>query len=354
MLLDAEARDRIVRRISAVMRERDVPGAALAIVGHGRPVWQHGFGVKNAATAAPVDEHTVFEAASVSKTVFAYAVLKLCERGTLDLDTPLTGYSKTRFVDGDPRLDQITARHVLSHTSGFPEWRSGPSLKIAAEPGTRFHYSGEGYHYLQSVLTDLIGERFATPCGRYEGDFKVCATDFEATMRRLVLAPLGLTSSGYLWRETSAPTVAHPHDLAGRPLPIGKPHAADIARYGAAGELRTTVADYSRFLLAVLDRRPDEDFLGARWCDEMLRPQVKLDPNAKIDGADSWALGWAVQQRPTGPVILHSGGQRGYRSLTMASPERRAGFVIFTNSDAGGYVCFDEELAALLAPLLTG
>src|SRR5690606_287568 len=101
-------------------------------------------------------------------------------------------------------------------------------------------------------------------------------------------------------------------------LPIGKPHAADIARYGAAGELRTTVADYSRVLLALLDRRPDEDFLGARWCDEMLRPQVKLDPNAKIDGADSWALGWAVQQRPTGPVIPHSGGQRGYRSLTMA------------------------------------
>jgi hypothetical protein len=86
----------------------------------------------------------------------------------------------------------------------------------------------------------------------------------------------------------------------------------------------------------------------------MLRPQVKLDPAAKIDGADSWALGWAVQERPTGDVILHSGGQSGFRSLTMASVQRRSGFVILTNSDGGGRVCFDARLGELLTPLLAG
>ena len=95
-------------------------------------------------------------------------------------------------------------------------------------------------------------------------------------------------------------------------------------------------------------------FLNAALRNEMVRPQVKLDPAAKIDGADSWALGWAVQERSTGPVILHSGGQSGFRSLTMASLERRSGFVIFTNSDSGGRICFDPSLGELLTPLLAG
>ena len=86
----------------------------------------------------------------------------------------------------------------------------------------------------------------------------------------------------------------------------------------------------------------------------MVRPHVKLDPANKIDGAASWALGWAIQERPTGNVILHSGGQSGFRSLTMASVERKSGFVIFTNSDSGGSICFDNDLGALLTPLLAG
>jgi CubicO group peptidase (beta-lactamase class C family) len=74
---------------------------------------------KDFVSRAPVDHDTVFEAASVSKTVFAYVVLKLCEKGVLDLDTPLTKYTPDRFLEGDPRLDLITARRVLSHTTGF-------------------------------------------------------------------------------------------------------------------------------------------------------------------------------------------------------------------------------------------
>jgi len=97
-----------------------------------------------------------------------------------------------------------------------------------------------------------------------------------------------------------------------------------------------------------------DSLLGTTMRDEMIRPQATLDPAGKIDGADSLALGWAVQQRPTGHVILHSGGQTGFRSLTMMSVERQAGFVIFTNSDNGGSVCYDPELAMLLTPLLAG
>src|ERR1044071_6159610 len=106
--LDERALDQIARRVPEVMREHAVPGVALAIVSDGRLAWQRAFGVKDSATNEPVDAHTVFEAASVSKTVFAYVALKLCERGTLGLDTPLASYSKTRFVPNDACIDRVT------------------------------------------------------------------------------------------------------------------------------------------------------------------------------------------------------------------------------------------------------
>lgn len=341
----------IEQRVLTVMREKRVPGVALAVVHEGRLAWQRAFGVKDASTKRPVDEHTVFEAASVSKTAFAYAVLKLCERGILDLDAPLTRYTTQRFVRDDARIERVTARHALSHTTGFPEWRSTPLLKFEADPGARFRYSGEGYFYLQSVVTELTGRTLPAPCGRYEADLEVCATDFDEFMHRSLLDPLAMTSSGYVWRDAFEGRAAHPHDVNGQPLAKKKPNAADIARYGAVGELRTTASDYAKFLLAVLNLPAGEALLGAELRNEMLRPQVKLREE-KIDGADSWALGWAVQERPTGNVILHSGGQSGFRSLTMASVERRSGFVIFTNSDNGGHVCYDRELGTLLTPLI--
>jgi CubicO group peptidase (beta-lactamase class C family) len=346
---------KIERRMPGLMRETKVPGAAIAVVSNGRIAWQRAFGTKDAASREPVDENTVFESASVSKTVFAYLALKLCERGTLELDTPLTRYTKKRFFDGDPRLDRVTARHALAHTTGFPDWRSGsPPLAFNSDPGARFHYSGEGYYYLQSVVTEVAGRTFSSPCGRYEAGFEVCATDFDEFMRRSLLGPLGMNTSGYVWCEHFERHAARPHDIRGQPLARKKPNAADVARYGAAGELRTTVGEYAKFLLAVLSPPAGDSFLGAELRNEMLRPQVKLDPAEKIDGADSWALGWAVQERPTGHVILHSGGQSGFRSLTMASVERKSGFVIFTNSDNGGHVCYDRQLGESLTPLLAG
>lgn len=346
--------DRIAQLVPGLLRESNVSGAALGILSQGRLAWQGAFGFKDAASREPVEAHTAFEAASISKTVFAYTALKLCERGTLALDKPLSAYARTRFADDESRLNRVTARHALSHTTGFPEWRTSPTLRFETAPGERFRYSGEGYYYLQSVMTEVAGRRFPSPCGQYEGDLEVCATDFDACMHRWLLGPLGMTSSGFLWRESFEHRMARPHGADGRPMPNKKPNAADIARYGAVGELRTTVSDYAKFLVAVLNPPGGDSFLGTAMRDEMVRPQAKLDPDGKIDGADSWALGWAVQQRPTGHVILHSGGQNGFRSLTMASVERKSGFVIFTNSDNGGRVCHDPTLTTLLTPLLAG
>jgi CubicO group peptidase (beta-lactamase class C family) len=346
---------RVEELVPRLMREAVVPGVSMAIVREGKMIWSRGFGVKDSVSLEPVDNDTVFEAASVSKTVFAYAVMKLCEQGIIGLDTPLVKYAPRRFLD-DPRLDLVTARHVLSHTAGFPDWRSREKpLAIQFAPGSRFSYSGEGYFYLQLIVSHLVGRALPQPCGKYECDFEVCATDIDETMKRRVLEPFGMSASGYVWNEFFARHTARPHDVAGKPLAKSKPNAADAARYASAGGLHTTAADYAKFLLAVIHPKPADAFrLGRATWQEMLRPQVKLPKGEEIDGAGAWALGWAIQERPTGNVIVHSGGQTGFRSLTMASVDRKSGFVILTNSDNGGKICYDEKLGTLLTPLLAG
>ena len=299
------------RLIPKIMSERKVPGLSIALVQNGRLAWRKGYGVKDRLSQEPVNDETVFEAASVSKTVFAYAVMKLCEKGTMNLDVPLVKYSPKRFLDNDPRLDLITARHILSHTSGFQNWRTPEEpLKIYFQPGSDFLYSGEGFFYLQSIVTQLTGKVNPNACGTFEAGLKVCATDIGDYLERTVLQPHGMTSSGYLWNKTIGKNEALSHDLEGKFLT--KPHqtATDLARYASAGGLLTSAQDYAKFIIGLFTPKENDPYrLNKNSISEMLRPQVKLREDQKIDGASSWALGWAVQERPGGNVIVHSGGQ---------------------------------------------
>jgi len=337
------------------MMSASVPGAAMAVIKDGSVLWNQGFGVADAESHAPVTDRTLFEAASISKTVFAYAVMKLCEKRVLDLDAPLVNYEPNLFsADPNPQLKLITVRHVLSHTTGFPDWRSKEQpLRPQFAPGTKFNYSGEGYYYLQSIVTKLKGHVDATRCARYEMGFEVCGTDIDDYLKKQVLRPLGMGTSGYLWDDTLARYAARPHDEMGRPLKKKKPSPPDVARYASSGGLHTTTSEFARFLLEIMNPKPADDFrLSAATRREMVRPQVKLDPNVKIDGATSWALGWAVQERPTGNVIVHSGGQQGFKSLTMASLERKSGFILLTNAENGWKIFMDDSFQKAIDALL--
>ena len=331
-----------------------VPGLAIALIRNGRLLWRRGFGVKNSGAKTPVDNDTVFEAASVSKPVFAYAVMQLCEKGVIDLDTPLSQYAPKAFLPGDPRLHLITARHVLSHTSGFQDWRSkADPLRIHFTPGTQFLYSGEGYYYLQSVVTHLTGRVDPGNCAKYEAELEVCATDIDDYLKRNLLRPFGMASSGYVWSDLFEKHAARPHDAQGRPSPKKRPTATDAARYAAAGGLHTTPGDYAKFLLQILDpKKSDAVRLTEKRLTEMLRPQIRLNEDQRIDGASAWALGWAIQERKTGNVLVHSGGQDGFKSLTMASVDRKSGFIALTNGDNGWKVFHDEAFQQSMNELL--
>lgn len=271
----------------------------------------------------------------MSKPVFAYVVMKLCERGVINLDTPLTKYTSDRFLLGDPRLDLITARHVFSHTSGFQNTRSQKEpLRIHFAPGERWMYSGEGFAYLQSVVTRLTGHVNPKECGHYEAGLQVCATDFDTYMTASLLEPFGMHSSGYVWTDTFAKNMARPHDRQGAPLENKKSTAAVVARYGSMGALLTTATDYAKFLIEVIEpKAPDAFRLNTASVKEMLRPQVKV---MEGDGYSiSWALGWRIAQTPNGTFVSHGGDNTGFHSTAEISVERKSGYVILTNGEGG-------------------
>jgi CubicO group peptidase (beta-lactamase class C family) len=125
---------RLENEVPGLMKQGGVPGMSIALIRDGKTIWLHGFGVKDKRTQEPVRTDTVFEAASLSKPVFTYGVLKLVDQGKLDLDIPLSSYLPKPYVP-DERVGKITARLVLSHRTGFPNWRgSDGSLPFISPP----------------------------------------------------------------------------------------------------------------------------------------------------------------------------------------------------------------------------
>jgi CubicO group peptidase (beta-lactamase class C family) len=325
------------KRLPALLAEaKTVPAVSMALVADAKLLWRGAFGVKDVGSKTPIDHDTVFEAGSVSKTVFAYVVMKLCEKKVLELDTPLTKYTTERFLTGDPRLDRITPRHILSHTGGFQNWRTPKDpLTIQFTPGERWSYSGEGYSYLQSVVTHLIGHVNAQECDTFENKLKVCASDIDEVMKAALLRPFGMMSSGYL----QADNMARPHNDKGAMDAKRKSTAIGAARYGAAGGLNTTPTDYTKFLIEILDPKPAD---AARLSSESLKEMVR--PHVKVTDTLSWALGWAIEHKPDGSsLISHTGDNPGFKTLTAASLTKKSGYVIMTNGDRG----FDEFIAKI-------
>ncbi len=325
---DLASLERLVPRL---MKDGDVPGLSLAVVRDGQVVYRRAFGVQDAGTGVPVDDGTIFEAASLSKPVFAYAVLKLADAGRLDLDAPLAKYLPGDYVE-DLRLRSITARRVLSHTTGFPNWRpEGQPLRIHFEPGERFSYSGEGFVYLQKAVENLTGQTL------------------EALMRRLVFEPLRMTSSSYTWQNRFNGRKARGHDVIGSPLGLRRPAEAN-----AAASLQTTGLDYARFLAAALDGFG----LRKETAALMLHPQIHVDegcqncvnnkPTGRLSPEIGWGLGWGVQETEDGPSLWHWGDNgSGFHCYVAGFPRRRLGVVVFTNGLGGHGIIPDVVVAAV-------
>src|SRR5882724_169192 len=117
-------------------------------------------GVTTNDSPKKITTNTIFEAASLSKTVFAYIFFRLYDRNIISLDTPLLNYigSYERFKSADPRYNKITARMVLRHTTGLPNWGNDSGVSLIFQPDSCFSYSGEGYLFLQKVIEKKLNK----------------------------------------------------------------------------------------------------------------------------------------------------------------------------------------------------
>lgn len=223
--------------IPCLLIKYNVPGAAVAIIKDNELIFSKGWGVKRIGERSQVNEQTLFPAASLTKPVFAYGALVLVRDGRLDLDRSLSEYLDEPYVQGDDRLQKITARMVLSHTTGFPNWRPGrwtgspKPLKIQFEPGTEFRYSGEGYNYLKLVVENITGQQL------------------DIYMKDAVLDPLSMHDSYFVWDEALESVIAIPHNRSGQAVDRWqwRPEKPE-----AAVTLFTTILDYARFMSAML------------------------------------------------------------------------------------------------------
>ncbi len=318
-LTQAERLAELETVIPALMDSGAVTGLSMAIVNDSAIVWSRGFGVRSVETGEPVDESSVFEAASLSKPVFAYALLQLVDQGLIDLDTPIAEYYDYEDIAHDERHRLITPRMVLTHSTGFPNWRPNRGqLTINFEPGSEFSYSGEGFGYLQRAVMHITGE------------------PLQALMERLVFEPLGMPNSSYIWDDRFDANLALPHNSDGEVTRKGKPGPG---RGHAAATLHTTAHDFARFMIAAMHGTLLSDSMAAA----MLTPQIEVDSGV------AWGLGIGLQENESGQGFWHWGDNSGYKAYTLTYPERGVGVTWFTNSQNGHSI-----LAALLAETVGG
>ena len=308
--------------IPVLLQKSSVPGLSIALIRNGKLVWTEGFGIADIRNKKPVTVNTVFEAASLSKPVFAYAILKLVDEGKLNLDTPLNKYLGNNYdVVNDDRINLITARHVLSHTSGFPNWRNGKDLPINFAPGSKWSYSGEGMVYLSRVAEKITG------------------LTFENFMQQYALQPLGMTSSSYIWRNRYDTLKAFRHDIldnwAGRNQPEDGKEDPSKDRGNAAASLQTTSTDYAKFIITILN---GTGLKKATW-QQMMEPQSRVNPKYP---PVAWGLGIGLETMPDGKYFWHWGDNGDAKAYVCALLPGKNAVVYFADGNNG--LSFTKEI----------
>lgn len=304
--------------IEAIMDSIEIPGLSIAIINNSEIVYHQAFGVSNMETHEPVNGQNIFEAASLSKPLFAYFVLKEVEAGILELDKPLYQYLPHPGIAEESAEDYklITARMVLSHSTGFPNHSEGKPIHLAFKPGTGFQYSGEAYQYLLAVIGSLHGVGWKA--------------DFNKIFEEETTRPLGMIHSSYLWNDYLAEHKVYGHKN-GIPTTNGT-GGWNGETFNAFSSLHSNAQEYAKFIVAMLK----EEGLSHSMFQEMLKEQTHFEEDNHLKqevGQTGWGLGFAQKPTPYGLMHLHTGNNHDFQAYAMFVPKQEYGLVVFTNSD---------------------
>lgn len=322
--------DGIVKKL---MDTADVTGLCLGLIRDNKVIYTQGYGYKNMALHQLNDTATCFYAASLAKSLFACLVMQLVDERKIDLDKPLytylpkplPSYENYKDLTGDDRWKLITARHCLSHTTGFPNWREmnphrNNKLEILFRPGAHYAYSGEGINLLQFVVETATGRKL------------------EDLAQEKIFKPFGMRRTSFVWQQAFGTDYALGHDRNGDTLAKIKRDQAY-----AAGSMETTVADYTRFMAAVLNGKG----LSSASQRQMLTPQIPVDGWREASIFDSvaavetrsmhvsYGLGWGIFTSAYGKAFFKEGHIDGWVHYVIALPEKRSALIIMCNNSNG-------------------
>ncbi len=315
-------------RIAKTMKIYNIPGVSIALIHDGKMAWSNAYGYADIHKGRKMTVDTVCRVESISKSVTAWGVMKLAEKGKIQIDEPLNQYLTNWEIPKSAYPDEkITIRQLLSHSSGMPLGTIGleyspieriPSLeeslskeaKLIREPGSSFEYSNVGFNLLELVIQEVTAESFSE------------------YMKKEILMPLGMHDSSFIWSEKIDPEVPVGYDLKGSSVPVY------VYSEKASGGMFGNVEDIARFVIAGMTKAEINENKAISLA------SVKQLYNSVIDipgmygmVADSYGLGYFIENTPDGKKAVFHGGQgHGWMTHFHYFPEEGEGIVILSNS----------------------
>lgn len=291
--------------IEKLMAQNNIICTGIGIIQNGKLTNAQVYGELQKGITAP--KNTIFNVASMTKPVVAMLTLKLVNSNQWNLDEPLAKYWTDPDVTNDPRSKQLTTRHVLTHQTGFVNWRwLHPTKKLAFDfdPGTKFQYSGEGFEYLKNALEKKFNKSLVQLAQEH------------------IFDPLQMNDSRLIWNDSIEPRYAANHNREGKAVY----KTVKRTEPSAADDLLTTVDDYGKFCIAVMNGFGLDKKIYA----DMVRPQVEMRKNVFM------GLGWQVVPLGNNEFVLgHDGGDEGVKTIALFNPVSKDGLIFLTNSDNG-------------------
>ena len=328
--------------VDGLIQAAHVTGAGVALFHDGKVVYLKAYGLRDTEKNLPLTPDSVMTAASLTKSAFATAVMRLVQRGELNLDMPVEQYLGEPLGDlphysdlkGDPRTAKLTLRILLDHTTGFANFRAfedDRKLHIHYDPGTHYGYSGEGINLAQLVVEKVTGKS---------------ATQW---MQEELYGPVGMSRTSMVWEPRFDSDFANGYDEYGRSLGPERRTSPN-----AAGSMQTTPRDYANFLSALIRGK----VLSPEARNKMLSPQIRIhsarqfpslntDTTTAYDPIElSYGIGWGLYKSPYGPAFFKEGHDEGWRNLALCFANGD-GMLVMTNSSNGEGI-FKPLLEALL------
>lgn len=299
------------------LKQNNVPTLGIGVINKGKLQQIKVFGELKKGVTAPYN--TIWNVASLTKPVTAIVALKLASSGKLNLDEPLYKYWTDPDIANDTNTKLLTARIILSHQTGFPNWRSmneSGKLDFKFKPGTKYQYSGEGFEYLRKALEKKFNKTL------------------QQLADELIIKPLKMTDTKFVWNDiTDVSRYATNYDNKGNAYEPTKNKTAN-----AADDLLTTIEDYGTFLCSVMN----SDGLSKKVFDDMTSHQVETKKNKYF------GLGFEIYDLGNNNYALsHGGADKGVQTIALLLPKTKQGLIIFTNVD-DGYKVYEKIVAHYL------